>query len=426
MVPIRAFALGKARLAEHLDPAARAGARAATRRTRRRGRRRPRRSRRVVRRRRPGVGYGPADRAGRMIPGSLDGAADAGRVWAASRGHARVAVVACRPPARSLARHGRAGQRPTHRRPRCRVTATTARRCLACRPTWSSRSRTVPVRSAATQPRLAVAGLGFRVVRDREPGVRRRRPRRPAGTRRPRPHGLTARTSHSGDATKGPLRAPSHVTGVGSGQPFFATRRRRRLAGAFFAAAFLRRLAGAFFAAAFLRRLAGAFFAAAFLRRLAGAFFAAAFLRRLAGAFFAAAFLRRLAGAFFAAAFLRRLAGAFFAAAFFRRLAGFRAVVFRAAFLAVRRLAGFRAVVFFAVDFRAVRLFAGGTVTTFLEGCSGVGAALRLPVHGGLEGRSRGELHALRRRDLYRLTRARIATRARRAMSARRSRSRAT
>jgi hypothetical protein len=31
----------------------------------------------------------------------------------------------------------------------------------------------------------------------------------------------------------------------------------------------------------------------------------------------------------------------------------------------VRRLAGLRAVVFFAAVFRAVRLFAGGTVTTF-------------------------------------------------------------
>jgi len=40
---------------------------------------------------------------------------------------------------------------------------------------------------------------------------------------------------------------------------------------------------------------------------------------------------------------------------------------FRAAvdFFAVRRLAGLRAVVFFAAVFRAVRLFAGGTVTTF-------------------------------------------------------------
>ena len=36
-----------------------------------------------------------------------------------------------------------------------------------------------------------------------------------------------------------------------------------------------------------------------------------------------------------------------------------------------------------------------------------------LPVHGGLEGGSRRELHALRRRDLYRLAGARVATRAR-------------
>jgi hypothetical protein len=32
----------------------------------------------------------------------------------------------------------------------------------------------------------------------------------------------------------------------------------------------------------------------------------------------------------------------------------------------LRRFAGFRAVVLLAVVFRAVRLFAGGTVTTFL------------------------------------------------------------
>ncbi len=59
---------------------------------------------------------------------------------------------------------------------------------------------------------------------------------------------------------------------------------------------------------------------------------------------------------------VRRFAGAFLAAAFFAvRLAGFRAVVF----FATRRLAGLRAVVFFAAVLRAVRLFAGGTVTTF-------------------------------------------------------------
>jgi hypothetical protein len=75
-----------------------------------------------------------------------------------------------------------------------------------------------------------------------------------------------------------------------------------------------------------------------------------------------------LAGAFFAAALRRRLAGAFVAAAFLRRFAGFRAVDLRAVdFLAaVRRLAGFRAAVFFAALLRAVRRFAGGTVTTFL------------------------------------------------------------
>jgi hypothetical protein len=156
-------------------------------------------------------------------------------------------------------------------------------------------------------------------------------------------------------------------------QPFLATRRRRRLAGAFLAAAFF-----------FRRRLAGAFLAAAFFvrRRLAGAFLAAAFFvrRRLAAlfrpAFFAAALrVRRLAAlalpAFLAAAFRRRFAGAAVEVAFFRRFAVFLAGALRVVFLATRRFAGLRAVVFFAVDFRAVRLFAGGTVTTFLEGLFG-------------------------------------------------------
>jgi hypothetical protein len=179
---------------------------------------------------------------------------------------------------------------------------------------------------------------------------------------------------------------------------FLATRR-RRLAGALFAAAF--------FVRRFVALAVPAFFAAALrVRRFAAlalpAFFAAA-LRRLAGALRAAAFFRRLAGAFFATAFLRRLAGAF-------RAAVFRVVVF----LATRRLAGLRAVAFFAVVFRAVvRFFAGGTVTTFLEGCSGCRrGGPGLPVHGGFEGGSRRELHALRRRDLYRLAGARVATRA--------------
>jgi hypothetical protein len=105
------------------------------------------------------------------------------------------------------------------------------------------------------------------------------------------------------------------------------------------------------------RRFAGAFLAAFFVRRFAG--------RRLA-VFFAAAFLRRFAG--------RRLA-VFFAAAFLvRRFAGRRAVDLRAVvLLAVRRFAGLRAV-FLAADFRAVRLFAGGTVTTFLLGLLDVDA----------------------------------------------------
>ena len=122
-----------------------------------------------------------------------------------------------------------------------------------------------------------------------------------------------------------------------------AALRRRRLTGFAVPAALRRR-----------RRLTG-FAAPAALRR-----------RRLAGAFFAVALRRRrLAGAFLAALRRRRLAGAFFAAALRRRFAGFRAVDLRVVRrrVVVRRFAGFRAV--FLADFRAVRLFAGGTVTTF-------------------------------------------------------------
>jgi hypothetical protein len=70
--------------------------------------------------------------------------------------------------------------------------------------------------------------------------------------------------------------------------------------------------------------------------------------------FFAVVALRRRRLTGFAAAALRR-----------RRFAGFRAVDLRAVRrrVVVRRFAGFRAV--FLADFRAVRLFAGGTVTTF-------------------------------------------------------------
>jgi hypothetical protein len=53
--------------------------------------------------------------------------------------------------------------------------------------------------------------------------------------------------------------------------------------------------------------------------------------------------------------------------------------------------------VFLAADFRAVRLFAGGTVTTFLLGCWVVDAddVRRRLLHGGLEAGTRRELHAL-------------------------------
>jgi hypothetical protein len=72
----------------------------------------------------------------------------------------------------------------------------------------------------------------------------------------------------------------------------------------------------------------------------------------LAGAFFAVVDLRR-----------RRFAGALAAVAFFRRRVVFRAVDFRAVVFFARRFAGLRAAVLLAALLRAVRLFAGGTVT---------------------------------------------------------------
>jgi hypothetical protein len=135
-----------------------------------------------------------------------------------------------------------------------------------------------------------------------------------------------------------------------------AALRRRRLTG-FAAAALRRRRFTGLAAPAALRRR----------RRLTG-FAAPAALRRrrFAGAFFAVALRRRrFAGAFFAAALRRRRLTGLPAAALRRRRAGFRAVDLRAVRrrVVVRRFAGFRAV--FLADFRAVRLFAGGTVTTF-------------------------------------------------------------
>ena len=87
--------------------------------------------------------------------------------------------------------------------------------------------------------------------------------------------------------------------------------------------------------------------------------------RRFAVFFAAALRRRRFAGAFFAVALRRRRLTGLAAAALRRRFAGFRAVDLRVVRrrVVVRRFAGFRAV--FLADFRAVRLFAGGTVTTF-------------------------------------------------------------
>jgi 2-phospho-L-lactate guanylyltransferase len=112
VVPIRAFALGKARLAEQLDVTARAelGRQLAER---------------VVRAAEAfevvvvssdhEVREWAGARGLTLVddPGSLDDAADAGRAWAAASGHARVVVAhADLPHARSLGAVARDGGRP--------------------------------------------------------------------------------------------------------------------------------------------------------------------------------------------------------------------------------------------------------------------------------------------------------------------------
>ena len=115
-------------------------------------------------------------------PGTLDGAAAAGR------DHLRAARVQ---PRRDRPRRSPPRTRPRPPRPRrratrswrwCRATATTARRCCRCPTDVDFRFAYGPGsfrRHAAEARRL---GLGLRVVRDRRPRVRRRRPRRPAST----------------------------------------------------------------------------------------------------------------------------------------------------------------------------------------------------------------------------------------------------
>ena len=241
------------------------------------------------------------------------------------------------------------------------------------------------------------------------------RPGYPARSRRP-------------DATRGPRRALSFDSVRRPVvQAFLATRRRRRLAGALRAAA-LRRFAGGFLAA-FLRRFAGAFaWLPAFdaspepcawlgllptLRRslaLGGCLALRRSLRfdcllpRLAGALrFAGCLapwpepcaslvpssrrLRRFA--------CRRLPGGLPRRPTLGRLTRRRllSLVFRARSSLCRRH--------------------GHHLSRGMFG--GRRSAPGLLVHGGLEGCSRRELHALRRRDLYRLAGARVATRARRA-----------
>jgi len=166
VVPIRAFALGKARLAEHLDPAARAAL-----------------GRHLAQRVVAAAGtldvavvtsdaevqeWASAQRLALVDdPGSLDAAADAGRGWAVSRGHRRVVVVhADLPHARSLAALVRdAGQPivtavPCHRDDGTPVLSVpTAREFTFAYGPGSFR------RHAAEARRR---GMGFRAVRDAE------------------------------------------------------------------------------------------------------------------------------------------------------------------------------------------------------------------------------------------------------------------
>jgi 2-phospho-L-lactate guanylyltransferase len=164
VVPIRAFALGKARLAAHLDVAARAEL----------GRRLAERvvgaaegskvvvvsSDAEVREWAGGRGLAAVD-----DPGSLDGAADAGRAWARSRECARVVVAhADLPHARSLAGVARDGGRPVVVAVPCHRDDGTPVLSVPVEAEFSFAYGPDSFRRHAAEARRR--GLGFRVVRD--------------------------------------------------------------------------------------------------------------------------------------------------------------------------------------------------------------------------------------------------------------------
>jgi 2-phospho-L-lactate guanylyltransferase len=164
VVPIRAFALGKARLGEQLDVTARAelGRRLADR---------------VVR---AAEGFEVivvssdaevrawADARGVAAvddPGSLDAAADAGRAWARSRGSARVVVAhADLPHARSLVGVARDGGRPIVVAVPCHRDDGTPVLSVPADVEYSFAYGPDSFRRHASEARAR--GLGFRVVRD--------------------------------------------------------------------------------------------------------------------------------------------------------------------------------------------------------------------------------------------------------------------
>ncbi len=98
-------------------------------------------------------------------PGSLDGAADAGRAWAASRGHTRVAVVhADLPHARSLATVVRDAGRPIVTAVPCHRDDGTPVLSVPTDVEYSFAYGPGSFRRHAAEARRR--GLGFRVVRD--------------------------------------------------------------------------------------------------------------------------------------------------------------------------------------------------------------------------------------------------------------------